>query len=199
MEVRRLRAVMRRWWWLLALGPLVGAGAAVAVFAGRPPVFKASGTLLVQLPPAPDGSGYYDLLANQHLAKTFSELVAAPPVLDTVARNRGLPERHGLNKRIEATLRRETSLIDITARSSDAAEAAALVNDTAAVFAALAGRLQDGPRAQGGAAAAATARAAAVHRGGAHGRTRAGARATRGGAGAGRRAAGDSGPVGRTT
>jgi capsular exopolysaccharide synthesis family protein len=135
MELRRYLAIVLRWWWLLALGTLSAAVAAFLVSRSQTPVYEAEGTILVNQAQAITGPTYNDVLANQQLSKTYSQLVTSGPVLEQVGQNVGLSYER-LEDMVSAQVRPETQLIDIRVRSTDPELAARVANETARVFAA---------------------------------------------------------------
>ncbi|MGH2584673.1 MAG: Wzz/FepE/Etk N-terminal domain-containing protein, partial [Dehalococcoidia bacterium] len=81
MELRRYLAVGWRWWWLLALGVVVGSGLAYLISRNQTPIYEATATVLVNKSEAVSPSDN-DVLLNQQLTKTYGRLVTSGPVLD---------------------------------------------------------------------------------------------------------------------
>lgn len=75
-------AIVRRWWWTLLLGPLLGGSAAFAVSAQITPTYQATATLLVVQRQDEGAIQLNDLQASERLAATFSQLIALDPVLE---------------------------------------------------------------------------------------------------------------------
>ncbi|MFN8559227.1 MAG: Wzz/FepE/Etk N-terminal domain-containing protein [Dehalococcoidia bacterium] len=134
MELRRYLLLVWRWSWLLTLAVVLGAAAAYGVSRLQTPAYVAQATILVNQAQAVTGPTYNDVLANQQLSKTYSQLVTSGPVLDRVAAQFDIPYET-LERKVSAKVRRDTQLIDIRARDADAERAAAIANAIATVFA----------------------------------------------------------------
>lgn len=50
MQLARYLRLLQRWWWLLALGALIGGGSAYGVSQLKTPIYRAEATLLVNQP-----------------------------------------------------------------------------------------------------------------------------------------------------
>ncbi len=161
MDLRVAVAVLRRRWWLLLAATLTAGGIAYLTGRGRPAVYAAHATVLVQQAPGVGGPTYSDVLASQQLVKTYGQLATADPVLEQAAAAVGLPPRQ-VAAMVRAQGRRDTQLIDVTARAREPELAARLANAVAQAFVE---RVQEAQRSRQAAAAAdLSAQIAAVQR-----------------------------------
>ena len=132
MEVLRYARFLRRWWWLLAVGLLLGGAGSYVVSHLLTPIYRASATVLVNQTQVPGTIAYNDILTSERLTKTYSELIKARPVLDTVIDELALPfgpeELAGM---IDVEVVGDTQLLRVSAESSDP-EQARLIADAAA-------------------------------------------------------------------
>ena len=84
MEATRHLRLAGRWWWVLVLGALIGAGSAYAVSQLMTPIYRATATLLVNQTQIPGVIAYNDVLTSERLTKTYRELITQRPVLEDV-------------------------------------------------------------------------------------------------------------------
>src|SRR5437667_6427065 len=134
MHIRYLN-IIRRWRWILVAVPLAIALAALALSKLTTPVYEASLTLWVSQSSTATGQQYADILAAERLAKTYGALITKRPVLQETIKELQLdmtPEE--LSSRIDVKLVRDTQLLEVTARNTDPALAASIVNKLAEVF-----------------------------------------------------------------
>ena len=134
-ELTRLFALGRRWWWLLILGLVIGAGASYVVSRAMTPIYRASSTLLVNETQTPGTLAYNDILTSERLTKTYKELITQRPVLEDVIADLNLAYTAGeLSGMLNVDVIRDTQLIRISAESSDPALAQVLADTIAQVF-----------------------------------------------------------------
>lgn len=134
MELRQYLLLMRRWWWLIVLLAVLGGGAAFTISLFRAPVYEASTTVLINQAPGslPDEQA---VLSGQRVAATYAELLHQRPVLETVIAHLGLatsPEE--LKRQVAVTPVRDTNLLVLSVRDSDAMRSAAIANEIVGVF-----------------------------------------------------------------
>lgn len=134
-EASQLLALVRRWWWLLILGPLIGGMVSYSVSARAEPVYSSRVVVQVNAPHADDGFDPRLVQASESLAMTYYQMLWARPVLDPVVASLSLP--YGvdeLGERITASTIRGTQLIEIRVADSDPQRAADIANAVAASF-----------------------------------------------------------------
>jgi non-specific protein-tyrosine kinase len=128
-------AMLRRWWWALALAPLLGAAVAYLVALNLPPRYEATATLLVTQRPTAGVVQLNDLQASERLAKTFSRLIAIRPVLDRAIEQGELAiDPIELERRLSVANPASTELLEVTAEAGTAVGAAHLANTVATAF-----------------------------------------------------------------
>src|SRR5919202_37263 len=134
MQTRYLN-IVRRWLWILAVTPVIAGVVAFGLSKLSTPVYEASLTLWVSQASSGSGQQYSDILAAERLAKTYGALITKRPVLLETIKELQLdmtPEE--LSSRIAVKLVRDTQLLEVTARNTDPALAATIVNKLAEVF-----------------------------------------------------------------
>src|SRR5689334_8923521 len=117
--------LVRRWWWLIGLGALVGALAAWLIASHASKAYQADTSLLV----GPVSGDFSTLHASGELGKTYAELAASRPVVQAAARSarvRLTPSE--LQSAVTATSNDVTRIIDIRVRQSDPFAATRLAN-----------------------------------------------------------------------
>ncbi len=135
--------IIRRWWWLPALGALLFATAGYALSARQQPHYLASARLLVNQVQTPGPSSYNDLLTSEKLATTYTQLLQSPSLLDDTVKQVGLPiTAETLKKRTSVSVLRATQLIEVTVWDYDPGRAAATANGLAQLFVKRAQELQ---------------------------------------------------------
>lgn len=135
MDLRKYWTIVWRWSWLIALGTILGAGAAFVVSRNMTPVYSASATLLVNEAPRSGMTDYSAVLTSQQLAKTYSELLHKRPVLEATLQQLNLPlDPEELARSVNVDLIRDTQLIVLSVEDTDPERAATLANTVAEVF-----------------------------------------------------------------
>lgn len=136
MELQQYKQFLQRWLWLIALVAAATGIVAFVVSQQLSPVYAASTSLLVS-----DGSprretpSFEDLRASERLAKTYAELLLKRPVFEGVVANLGLNiDASVLANRVRVELVPDTQLLILTAEAPNAQQAAAIANETVAVF-----------------------------------------------------------------
>lgn len=137
MSVRELVRLLRRHWWLLLLGLLLGGCAAFAVTVVMTPLYQAETRLFVSTQSAQSNA---DLLQGgnftQQRMQSYADVASSPRVLDPVIRQLGLKESaSGLAKRVTADAPADTVMLVISASDTSAARAAAIADATASSLA----------------------------------------------------------------
>jgi non-specific protein-tyrosine kinase len=135
MELRQYALMVWRWLWLIVLAAVLAAGAAFIVARMTTPVYSATITLLVSQAPTNTSADYTSVLTSERLARTYSELLRTPSVLDSVIQKLSLPMRTGqLAGRVQVQLVRDTQLIKVSVEDTDPAMAAQIANTIGVVF-----------------------------------------------------------------
>ena len=127
---------IRRWWWLLALGPAVAGLAAFFATATAEPVYESTTTILVRSPTAERISQpLVDIQTGQRLAATYAEIITRRPILEAVASDPQIPySAQQLAGMIDVEVVQNTQLLEVTVRSADAEDAAYIANALAQTF-----------------------------------------------------------------
>ena len=127
--------VARRWWWILVLGPIVGALVAYLISQALTPIYEATTIILVQQSATPGTQNYQDLLAAQQQASTYSRLVSSGPVLDEAANQIGIVGGgDSIKKHLSVSLIQGTQLLSVSVSDPIPSRAAEIANTVAAVF-----------------------------------------------------------------
>ena len=135
MEATRHLRLAGRWWWVLVLGALIGAGSAYAVSQLMTPIYRATATLLVNQTQIPGVIAYNDVLTSERLTKTYRELITQRPVLEDVA-ERASPviTTAELASMVDVAVVPDTQLLRLSVQHEDPAVAQDLANAVASAF-----------------------------------------------------------------
>jgi capsular exopolysaccharide synthesis family protein len=120
-ELRQSLKVIWKWLWLIVLGSAAVAAIGFWVGASRPPVYRASTSLLV--------SGG----ENERAAATYQELLTKRPVIEAAARPLGLDPRE-VERQIQVELIPGTSIIELTVEHQNPRLAMEIANGMVAAF-----------------------------------------------------------------
>lgn len=135
MQLARYLRLFRRWWWLLALGLLIGGGSAYGISQVITPVYQASATLLVNQTQTPGTIAYNDILTSERLTKTYRELISKRPVLENVIEEFDLVMKADeLAAIITVEAVADTQLLRLSVEHSDPEQARLLANAIAEAF-----------------------------------------------------------------
>jgi capsular polysaccharide biosynthesis protein/Mrp family chromosome partitioning ATPase len=123
--VRAVFPLVRRWWWLLAVGTAASAIVGFLVASRVPPAYEAQARLLV----GPLSGDRDTIRAAGEQTRTYAEVATAGPVLQGAATRIGLPGSGlGLKSKVTVTASDVTRLIAIRARDRSPVQAAAIAN-----------------------------------------------------------------------
>ncbi len=135
--------IVRRWWWLLIVGPAIGAIIGVGLASRAVPAYQADAKLLLDRPTSDtsqdsSASAYNNILAAERLTQTFGQLVETRVVLDEALARIG-DEADGLTvetlqEDLTVTIVPDTQIIQIEFTGTDPDQAAAVVNAVSEVF-----------------------------------------------------------------
>jgi non-specific protein-tyrosine kinase len=135
MTVHDILRHARRWWWVLALCPLVAAATAYVISDAAARVYRAELTLLVEESQALGTSDYNDILANERRAQTYSRLVRTRPVLDETIGQLGLAlTSDELEEMLSVAPIDGTQLISVSVSDESPERAADIANTIGEVF-----------------------------------------------------------------
>lgn len=137
-EIRHYIGLVARWLWLIVLSMVLAAGGAYLYSSAQPPTYTATVTLLIDN--SSTGSSqvtdYNAILTSERLARTYSQLLKSPTVLDEVMANLSLDMDTGaLASLIDVELVRDTQLIRVTVTTLDPVLSALVANEIPTVFA----------------------------------------------------------------
>lgn len=127
MELRQYWAIARKWWWLLVLCTVLGAGTSYLVSVNTQPTYEASSLIMI--------GGSVDIVnpdtgamqTSEKLAQTYAQLLKTRPILEATRDALGLPTLPKVN----VTLVSGTQLLRITVSDSDPQRAAATADELA--------------------------------------------------------------------
>ncbi len=120
MELREYLAIMRKWWWLIALCAILAAGASFVVNRSTPPVYQASTTLMVGQIIQDPNPNTQDMSTSERLAQTYAEIARRQPILQATVKALGLDTSwEELRERVSVNLVRNTQLIEIRVMDTD--------------------------------------------------------------------------------
>jgi succinoglycan biosynthesis transport protein ExoP len=125
----------RRWWWVLALCPILAAGVAFLVSSAMTPIYRAEATLLIEQSQVPGVTQYNDILAAERLTRTYSRLVTTRSVLEETIARLNLPlTPEQLQEQIDVTAVRDTQLVQVAVLDPSPERAATVANTLVQVF-----------------------------------------------------------------
>jgi capsular polysaccharide biosynthesis protein len=132
MELRDYLAALRRYWAIWVGATLVGALAALLVFAQTPKTYEATSTVFVSVSPSIPNSASF----VQQRVKSYPEIVTSEAVLAPVLADLDLDvSLANLRSRVSATNPADTTQLFVTVSGPDPEEAAAIANAVADRFA----------------------------------------------------------------
>lgn len=117
----------RRWLWLLALCPVIGAAGTFVVTKAQPPIYRATVVLLVKQTVGSPAAG-------AQMAATYVQLINQPVVLSRAASETGGISPSGLAQQVQVVEESDTALIDVSVDDVNANRAAELANAVASAF-----------------------------------------------------------------
>jgi len=124
---------MRHWYWLFIAGILLAGGTAFLVSSSLPKSYDSTATLIVGQSTQSANPDYNQLLTSQRLSQTYADLATTTPLLERVIEQNGLtvtPEE--FRALIVADAPRDSTLVKLTVKDGDPAQAAILANSLAA-------------------------------------------------------------------
>lgn len=134
MDIRRYLGLFKHWWWLIVIGALIG-GLSSYIFSSRQPnIYQAGATILISRPQVT--TDYASSLANERIAKTYSNLIIQQPTLKGVIEQLGLDLGvNQLQKAISVSVVPDTQLLELKIEDTDPTRASQIANTIGTVFA----------------------------------------------------------------
>jgi capsular polysaccharide biosynthesis protein len=142
MTIEFLFSSLRRYWWVIIAGTLLGGIAAVALSTVLPKSYEASAQLLLTAPKIADPNDA-SIFVRERMP-TYAALIESKPVLDNARQSLGLEEATShVSTRVSARVEAATVLITLTAEAENPEHAAELANGVARAYANVAPRLEN--------------------------------------------------------
>lgn len=133
LELWQLVRLARRWWWLLILGPVLGAVAAYAVSTQNTPEYRADAFVRINPIQVSSAVNFEQLRSVETLTPTYRLFTWTPEVLRPVIEDLGLDESvESLGDRVSAVVLNETQLMRVSAWDPNPEVAAEIANAVAA-------------------------------------------------------------------
>jgi len=127
--------VLRRYWWLLALGTLLAGGSGYVISKNTAPIYQVTTRLFVNQVQVAGLPSYGDLQTSERLTKTYSEMLHSKPILDETIKQLNLSISSGeLDQKINAQAVQNTQLFQVTVADTDPKRATAIANQLVPVF-----------------------------------------------------------------
>lgn len=124
-ELKEFIPTLRRWAWLLLLGPLLGAGLSLFINTRINPVYQATAKVLVTRTGQLQSSDFTAYLSDLQLTQTYLQLLTTQNVLDITAERTGVPIEP---EDIQARVIRDTQIIEINVEHTDPRKAVLIAN-----------------------------------------------------------------------
>lgn len=136
MELKRYFQLIWHWAWLIILGIVIAGGIAYLVNKNTTPIYRSSSRLLIdQAPGSGNGNDYSQLLVEQRLAQTYTEILTTYAVLQATAERLEYPyDVDTFKSKISVSAPPETQILTITATDKDPEFAAIIANTLGEVF-----------------------------------------------------------------
>lgn len=132
LDLRQYIALGFKWWWLLVLAGLVGAGAGYAVSQRQPRIYQATAKIIVGQSIQATDLTSADILTSERLAQTYANMARLQPVLQAVVDTLSLSDSwKSLKDRVTVTPIRDTQLLEITVQAVSPEEARVTADEVA--------------------------------------------------------------------
>jgi non-specific protein-tyrosine kinase len=132
-DIRQYLALFWQWAWLIALVTVLAGLVSFLVSQRMTPVYSAATTLYINEAPSTKATDYNSIITSERISGTYSKMITTRPILEEVATRTGVTVEY-LDGRITVSPIRDTTLIQITVKSSDPNLAAQIANELANVF-----------------------------------------------------------------
>ena len=135
MEMKEYLLIIRRRWWLIVLGALIAGTLVFLISVNSRPIYRSTLRLLIDEPPGSSGTDYTQLLLEQRLALTYSEIIETRSVLEETIARLGLPHSTAqLQRMVSTSVLRDTKIIDVSVEDTDPERVAVIANTIGEVF-----------------------------------------------------------------
>lgn len=132
LDLRQYVALGLKWWWLLLLAGVVGAGAGYLVSQRQPRVYQATAKIIVGQSIQATDLTSADILTSERLAQTYANMARLQPVLQAVVEALSLSDSwQALKDRVTVTPIRDTQLLEITVQAVSPEEARVTADEVA--------------------------------------------------------------------
>ncbi|MGE9781589.1 polysaccharide biosynthesis tyrosine autokinase [Janibacter sp. G368] len=138
MQFSELVAVLRRRWKLIVACVVLAVAAAGAVTLTTTPVYEAQARIYLSAENSGREAGDGVFVLTKDDLDTYVSIMDTPAVLNPLRKELGMPKGHPVD--VGATVPGNTSILNITARSSDPEEAAAVANEVGPQLGKVAGK-----------------------------------------------------------
>ena len=130
MEINIYLNLLKRWWWLLVLGVLLGVGGGYLATKYQTNIYQASTKVLFMAAPEEFSSGISSL-GDQQLEQTFTELLTTRPVREATSEILGYSVG---SSQISVERVGDSQLFEVTVEDDDPQQAADIANTIVSVF-----------------------------------------------------------------
>jgi len=132
MEVRRYWLLLRKWYWLLIIGAVVGGAAAYIYSIIQPTIYQSRTRVMVNRVADPTQAEYIRNLGDRILAETYKDLFTVEEVMGELSDRLGYKVNLG---QINVQYIQDTNLLDISVSDGDPQRTADIANTLVDVFA----------------------------------------------------------------
>jgi succinoglycan biosynthesis transport protein ExoP len=135
MEIKAYLTIIRRRWWLIVLSAVFAGTLVFLISVNSTPIHRSTLRLLIDEPPGSSGTDYSQLLLEQRLALTYSEIIETRSVLEETIDQLGLPYSTAqLQRMVSTAVLRDTKIIDVSVEDTDPVRVATIANTIGEVF-----------------------------------------------------------------
>ncbi|MEA3441023.1 MAG: polysaccharide biosynthesis tyrosine autokinase [Chloroflexota bacterium] len=131
MEIRQYLLILRKWFWLLLLGAVIGGGLGYFLSTRQPTIYQTRAKFMIISSPEERASNYYYTYNENQLAKSYSEMINTEQVLEILSERLGFRVSAG---QIGVKTDPDSSIIEITVRDQNPERAALTANSLVDVF-----------------------------------------------------------------